>query len=163
MANFNVIDNTASSNFQYNHRYAGHRPHHHLHLVRESEPDYSNDYGSNIDNSFIDTNTSSSNSEPSINAAKLQSLWPQFPDGAYLSATEAAHLYRTTQAISGLVFALNRSTYQRSLIDDYIDALKPSLSEAQESKLWNALITLSTDLIKLTDDLQNRSEQHTHQ
>jgi hypothetical protein len=163
MANLNVIDNPASGNFQYNHYYAGHRPNHHLHVVRESEPDYTNDYGANTDSTFIDTNIGFNNSEPAINAAKLQSLWPQFPDGAYLNAAEAAHLYRTTQAISGLVFALNRSTYQRGLVDDYINALKPSLSEAQESKLWSALIALSTDLIKLTDDLQNRSEENTHQ
>jgi hypothetical protein len=88
-------------------------------------------------------------------------LWPQFPDGAYLKPLEASRFYRATQGIQGLVHLLNRSNHLRGLNKDYDGEIDRPLSEAQESKLWAALIEIGVELGRLADDLHRNSEDHT--
>lgn len=75
-------------------------------------------------------------------------LWPLFPEGAYLNTKQARKLYRTAQGIAGLVHILNRATY--------CTAAEP-LHEPQQSRLWNALIELSDDALRLTDEMLHRA------
>ena len=155
MANLNVSDNSAFGN------YRDHYTSNYAYSVRESEPDYPY----NNANTPSKANTNTNNPEPTTNNCfgipTDQSLWPQFPDGAYLNTKQATGLYRAAQGISGLVFVLNRSAHLRGLARDYQNEPDHSLSEVQESKVWNALIKLSADLNNLADDLQNRAAEDT--
>jgi hypothetical protein len=90
-------------------------------------------------------------------------LWPQFLNGAYLSASQASRFYRTAQGIQGLTHILNRSAYARSLSKDYDNEPDHSISEPKESQLWAALIEISTELANLADDLHSRAVEDLRQ
>src|SRR5690349_11186238 len=106
MANPNVIDYVAFGKYPT-----------HTHFVREDEGKY------NKDQTLRDT----------IQSLLDKPLWPQFPYGAYLNPTQAAHLYRTAQGIQGLTHILDRSAHARSLTKDYDNEPDYPLSELQES------------------------------
>lgn len=86
-------------------------------------------------------------------------LWPQFDDGAHLNAIEAARFYRTAMGITGLIHLLDRSNKLRGDIEHFEDATDLPLSQKHEGKLWCALAILSTDLVYLAEDLQQRAEE----
>jgi hypothetical protein len=94
-----------------------------------------------------------------ITALLNQPLWPQFPDGAYLKADQATRFYRLAHAVNGLTHCLNRSANSHTSqdYDDLSNAAAP-LTTYRQSQLWNALIELSGDLLKLADELQAQAE-----
>lgn len=86
-------------------------------------------------------------------------LWPQFDDGAYLNAIQAARFYRAAMGITGLIHLLDRSNNLRGDRENFEDATDLPLSEKHEGELWCALTVLSTELVYLAEDLQQRAEQ----
>lgn len=86
-------------------------------------------------------------------------LWPQFDDGAYLNAIEAARFYRAAMGITGLIHLLDRSNKLRGDVEDFADASDLPLSQNHECNLWCALSVLSADLVYLAEDIQQRSEE----
>lgn len=88
-------------------------------------------------------------------------LWPQFDDGAYLNAIEAARFYRAAMGITGLIHLLDRSIKLRGDAEHFDDTNNLPLSQNHESELWCALTVLSADLVYLAEDLHERAmESH---
>jgi hypothetical protein len=102
-----------------------------------------------------------SNPDGNNNAAPVysplsQSPWPRFPDAPIaLNAIEAGRLYRMAFGMTGLVRLLNRSMQLRGTLEDFADATDYPLSPYDESNLWSALATLSTDLVYLAEDIHS--------
>jgi hypothetical protein len=86
-------------------------------------------------------------------------LWPQFDDRAYLNAIQAARFYRAAMGITGLIHLLDRSNKLRGDQEHFDDTSNLPLSQNHESELWRALTVLSTDLVYLAEDLQQRAEE----
>jgi hypothetical protein len=108
-----------------------------------------------------------SNPDSDDNAAAIysplsQSPWPRFPDVPIaLNAVEASRLYRMAFGVTGLVRLLNRSMQLRGAQEDFADATGYPLSPCDESSLWCALATLSTDLVYLAEDIHSRALEGT--
>jgi hypothetical protein len=86
-------------------------------------------------------------------------LWPQFDDGAFLNAMQAARFYRAAMGITGLIHLLDRSIKLRGDAEHFNDVTELPLSQNHESELWCALTVLSADLVYLAEDLQQRAEE----
>lgn len=104
------------------------------------------------------SNSDNSNNAPHHSPLSAP-LWPQFDDGAFLNAIEAARFYRAAMGITGLIHLLDRSNNLRGDREHFEDATDLPLSPNHESELWCALTVLSTDLVYLAEDLQQRAEQ----
>lgn len=111
--------------------------HHHYTNLREPTADYGDDLSTKI-------------------AALLKKpLWPQFRDGSYLNSAQATQFYRATQGISGLIHILNPTSHAEG-------AHGGLLNEPQQGKLWEALIALSGEMMRLADDLLMTAMDEAH-
>jgi hypothetical protein len=106
-------------------------------------------------NGTLSNNTDHNNPQHSPLSAPL---WPQFDDGAFLNAMQAARFYRAAMGITGLIHLLDRSIKLRG-DTEHFDTNNLPLSLNHESELWCALTVLSTDLVYLAEDLQQRAEE----
>jgi hypothetical protein len=108
------------------------------------------------------SNTDSNNNAAPVYSPLSQGPWPHFPDAPVaLNAIEAGRFYRMAFGVTGLVRMLNRSMQLRGALEDFADATDYPLSPFDESNLWSALATLSTDLVYLAEDLHSRALGHT--